>query len=95
MYSNAIVKHLLNDIEEYKRRNYNVDLQIDISLKGGTSYYFTPHDTFQIVDLEFLSVEETKNGVPLKNMIRCDAILAYNFSIIDDSESYDELADEL
>lgn len=95
MYSNAIVKHLLDDIEEYKRRNYNVDLQIEINLNSSTSYYFTLHDIFQIVDLEYLRVEESKNGVPLKTMIRCDAIIAYYFSIIDDSESYDELADEL
>lgn len=86
MYSNAIIKHLIDDIEDYKRRNYNVDLQIEICLNGGTSYYFTLHDAFQIVDLEFLRVEETENGIPLKNLIRCDAVIAYDFCIKDNME---------
>lgn len=40
MYSNAIVTHLVDDIENYRRRNYNVDLQIEIALNSGTRYFF-------------------------------------------------------
>lgn len=86
MYSNNIAKHLIDDIETYRRRNYNAELKLNIYLHDNVSYYFRIHDVFQIVDMEFLGIEETKDGVPLKTMIRIDDIMSYDFCFNDDAE---------
>lgn len=85
MYSNSIVRHLLDDIENYKRQNYDAELMVNIYLSGDTSFYFSICDVFRIVDSEFLSIDEFKDGIPLKTLLRCDSIIGYDFSITEDT----------
>lgn len=86
MYSNDLVRHLLDDLEMYRRRNYDANIKVEIYFGGNNMYSMDIDDEFKIVGSDMLLLEEEYDGVPLRAMVRCDSITSYNFYIPDEDE---------